>query len=593
MRVSVEGSPVQRLIRQVRSLLAGQGRELRVAAVLDPFSYEGFSDVGGWHLREIDAKNPGRWLRRFRPELILIESAWSGRSGAWKQQVSQFGEPGRLKLALVAEYARAHAVPFIFWAKDDPPHFERFLPAARLADWVLTTADECVPAYRDALGHRRVATMAFAANPRTHNPILVRPRNQKTIYFAGSWYNEKYEVRAKEQRALLEGVLNSGYELRILDRNSDRNLRKYRFPREFLPFVQDGVPYREISKVYSETQFQVNVNTITDSRTMFSRRVFELLASQTSVITNKSRAADKFFPGLLFEANCAADVGHILSRAEDDLAAVKRLAHLGWREVMMKHTYAHRARQINELTGLSEKSAAVTPDQAVTIISVTNRPENERVIVENFLRQRHKDKKLLVVLHGAGERRVWSGDYLAQLDERVQIIHMPDSVSLGVCLNRAREALTTRYWAKFDDDDLYFENYLSDAMMAFSYGDVSVVGKATYYVRVAGQPGVYLRDLGGQNGLYSRVGGLIAGPTIVADESKVQGVKFPDIRRGSDTIFLRRVLKRRLRVISTDPFNFLMLRGSGEGHTWQISQAAFMKKTVQHISEDWHSAIEV
>ena len=48
-------------------------------------------------------------------------------------------------------------------------------------------------------------------------------------------------------------------------------------------------------EVYKESEFGLNFNTVTDSNTMFARRVFELMASNTVVLSNYSKGVYRLF----------------------------------------------------------------------------------------------------------------------------------------------------------------------------------------------------------------------------------------------------------------------------------------------------------
>lgn len=72
-------------------------------------------------------------------------------------------------------------------------------------------------------------------------------------------------------------------------------MERMKYPEKYLPYVNDGVEYRQIPDVYNEYEFGLNFNTITDSNTMFARRVFELMASNTVVLSNYSKGVYRLF----------------------------------------------------------------------------------------------------------------------------------------------------------------------------------------------------------------------------------------------------------------------------------------------------------
>ena len=104
--------------------------------------------------------------------------------------------------ALVA-WCRAEGIPTVFWNKEDPPNYDRFLETARLFDQVFTVDAERIPDYQRDLGHDRIDLLPFAAQPRIHNPVRRAPKT-RDIAFAGTWFAEKHPER-REQMAYVLG----------------------------------------------------------------------------------------------------------------------------------------------------------------------------------------------------------------------------------------------------------------------------------------------------------------------------------------------------------------------------------------------------
>ena len=76
-------------------------------------------------------------------------------------------------------------------------------------------------------------------------------------------------------RILLDS--STEYELDIYDRFFDDNSPN-KFPAEYQRFVRGSLTYDEARSAYRMYKAVLNVNTIQDSPTMFSRRVYEVLA---------------------------------------------------------------------------------------------------------------------------------------------------------------------------------------------------------------------------------------------------------------------------------------------------------------------------
>ncbi|MFP5018929.1 DUF3880 domain-containing protein, partial [Paenarthrobacter ureafaciens] len=172
----------------------GHRREdLTVGVILDDFSAKAFAYE--WNVVFLEKDS---WLQQLQDQAIdfvFIESAWKGNNGSWQYQLTGPNGPKPEFLNLL-RWCKENGVPTVFWNKEDPPHFEDFLPAAREFDFVFTSDENKLPAYFEALGHDRVAVLPFAAQPAIHNPV--RPahgRHARDVAFAGMYFAHKYPER--------------------------------------------------------------------------------------------------------------------------------------------------------------------------------------------------------------------------------------------------------------------------------------------------------------------------------------------------------------------------------------------------------------
>ena len=71
-----------------------------------------------WHFRHV--------FRHWKPDLVLVESAWQGPWNSWKYRIAAYPDhPLRNNLALqkMVSAARELGIPCIFWSKEDGVHF--------------------------------------------------------------------------------------------------------------------------------------------------------------------------------------------------------------------------------------------------------------------------------------------------------------------------------------------------------------------------------------------------------------------------------------------------------------------------------------
>src|SRR5690606_18075185 len=126
---------------------------------------------------------------------------------------------------------------------------------------------------------------------------------------------------------------------------------RYKFPTQYHPFIREAVPFTEVVGLYKRFKVFLNVNTIIDSPTMMSRRVYELLACGTPVVSTPSKAIEEQFSGIVHVANNSTEANVIIEKLLADEFYWEKSSHLGYREVMTKHTYSQRARSIEMALG--------------------------------------------------------------------------------------------------------------------------------------------------------------------------------------------------------------------------------------------------
>lgn len=123
----------------------------------------------------------------------------------------------------------------------------------------------------------------------------------------------------------------------IYDRFFTLSYKDMKYPEKYQPYVNEDVDYHEIPDVYKESEFGLNFNTVTDSNTMFARRVFELMASNTVVLSNYSKGVYRLFKD------------NVLYLDRDDFDWNKnfdKIKEENLYNVLENHTYSNRFRQI-------------------------------------------------------------------------------------------------------------------------------------------------------------------------------------------------------------------------------------------------------
>lgn len=294
-------------------------------------------------------------LKYGRPDMLLVESAWQGYADKWKFKIAAYPdhpERSNATLATMISYARDAGIPTVFWNKEDGVHFERFIGSARLFDHIFTVDENCIPRYRAVVGPEvSVNTLLFAVQPATHSFSGFHFKHTRSN-FVGSYSRHIHNRRREWQDMYFDAALETGLGVTAVDRNSGRKAAHYRYPQAPNLKVLPAVTHAQTAQIYKDYMVSLNVNTIEDSATMFSRRLVEILACGGIAVTNPSPAVARYFQNYC----------HVVSTADEARALFDRLRHgpekqdlerarAGAEYVLREHTWAHRLEEILTVTG--------------------------------------------------------------------------------------------------------------------------------------------------------------------------------------------------------------------------------------------------
>ena len=342
-------------------------------------------------------------------------------------------------------------------------------------------------------------------------------------------------------------MLDAGL-LDIYDRMAAPGATGRAFP---APYDRAGARRRDYTDLladYRRYACFLNVNSVTTSPTMCSRRVFELLACRTPVVSTPSRAIDELLGDAVLTVDTPGEARSAVERLVGDAEHRDRVGHLGYRAVMSRHTYGHRVDDLLVHLGLGAPTAA----PRVAVLAPTNRPEYLERLLANFSGQRDVDAELIVLANSDRFDR-------ADLDGRVgsvanaRAIHLPAGLTMGECLNVGLDATDARFVAKFDDDDHYGEHYLHDALLVHRYVDAAIVGKKTFFAHLEGPDETLLRFPGNEFTFVNRV----SGSTMLIDRAAFPDVRFGALNLGEDMDLCDRALAQGLGVFSADRYNYV------------------------------------
>lgn len=550
---------------------------VRAAVILDDFSLQ------AWGAEfETVVITPTDWRQQIseKPvDFLLVESAWAGNRGAWQYHLTGSSAPRPAVLELLT-WCKDQGIPSVFWNKEDPPHFEDFLDTARLFDYVFTSDSNMVSRYQEELGHSRIFPLSFAAAPSLHNPVRAsRFGASRGVAFAGTYFAHKFPERREQMDMLLAGALagarKSGELFEVYSRFWGKD-EKYQFPAPFDTHVVGSLPYPQMIRAYKAHKVFLNVNSVVDSPSMCARRIFEILASGTPVISTESAAVRHFFDHhQLLVAENKQDAELKVRALLNSEVLRARSVHMAQREIWSQHTYAHRAQQVLQTIGIQAHAHlhSFVFDPIVTVMVPTMRPHQVEAVFETIGRQKNIRIQLILLTHGFELEESYADKLATQYGvSDFKLLQAPIEKTLGECMNLMVSAASGEILAKMDDDDLYGDYYLIDMVHALLYSGADIAGKSAHFVYLEGQDLSVLRRPDQEH----RFTDFVAGPTLIGWTDVFASHPFQARTTGEDTSFVRSVVQSGGRVYAADRYNFVQVRSKAQQHTWQVDDSLLL-----------------
>jgi len=431
----------------------------KILGVLDSFTYNSLSlDLD---ITEVESSAPIPAHPNY--DFLLVESAWFGKNKSWHNKINKKST----ELCDLIDWCKSYSIPTVFLAKEDPIHFDRFLQTASLFDVVFTTDINCISDYKRALGHTKIYLLPFAFQPKLHHPIE-RFKRLKEASFAGSYY-VRYKERVQDLDRLIDTLKNI-LPVSIYDRYQDTEDVNYKFPERFKSLIKGNLPFERIDEAYKGYAFGLNLNTVKNSESMFARRVFELLASGSIVVSNFSPGIKKLFGDLVVCSDDAEEIKERVQSLLDNDLLRSRVVSASLRKVLSDHTYKNRINRIYEkVLGKSIKNDL--PD-LIFISKVSSKEECQRIIEMINLQQ---------ISHWTALIFSATTFSFAELDPRIKVIVEDQSQDYQDFIDQ----VDNKWIALLHPSDYYGPYYALDLLMATMYSDAIAIGKGGFYHTVS------------------------------------------------------------------------------------------------------------
>ncbi|WBU54339.1 glycosyltransferase [Paracoccus sp. SCSIO 75233] len=324
--------------------------EITLGLIADRFTTD--SIAGAVNILPLSPDDWRQELDRNSIDALLVESAWAGNDGKWHRKVGHYGEDAFAALKALLEHCREAGIPTLFWNKEDPVHFDRFRRTASLCDHVFTTDSRRIIPYLSTPNAvtKTASSISFFASPRLHNLLPSKRQWQETAAYGGTYYGERYADRTEYIDKIASAASPIG--LTIYDRQHNNPESPYKYPAGLAGHVAGGLDYADMVEAYKAHPVQLNVNSVMDSPTMFSRRVIEAAACGTPQISGPAQGMSRYLDGNIEVIASESDTAAALERLMDHPAHRWRIGLAAARAVMRAHTVQHRLTQMLRTAGL-------------------------------------------------------------------------------------------------------------------------------------------------------------------------------------------------------------------------------------------------
>lgn len=491
-------------------------KNMKIACIMDEFTYTSFKYE--CDLLQLSPENWRSEIIAFKPDLLFIESAWQGKDSLWKLKISGFS----IELQELIKYCKENSIATVFWSKEDPVHFGTFLPIACSVDFVFTTDIDCIPKYKFHVGHENVYCLPFAAQTKIHNPIEEFDRKDE-FNFVGSYYL-RYPQRQLDFESLINAI-KPYKNITIYDRNFNNPHPHYTFPNCYKDMIIGNLPFDEIIKAYKGYRFGITMNTVKQSQTMFARRAFELIACNTFVVSNFSRALRNFFGDLVISSDDMNELKDKLKLVCEDEIYYKKIKLNALRKVMKEHTYTDRLRFIASIV---YKKQFEFKHKFYILMHVSSQEEYVKALDVFYSQKENQGLQLLIY-----------NDKKLKFQPNDQCIYFSELEELFNYIKNNKQA----YFGMMDIKDYYNENYLLDLTLTLKYSNFNAFGKYSFYSFNDGE--IYLEN---KDCEYKKVKQLFITSSFV---------KVEYINKGLLAAFLNKEFSYQIEnMFATDCFNY-------------------------------------
>ena len=440
---------------------------LNVLSILDEFTHTCFKYE--CNLVPVNVKKIEEQLIHFKPDFFFCESVWN----SLYSNLSLCDKNNYDIIQKIVSLCKLNSIPTVFWNKEDDVNYDRFIHTAELFDIILTTDERCITNYIKDTNNDNIYCLEFAAQPKIHNPL--NNHRVKDVFFAGKWYHNmdrrKYSIETLIDIPLFKRNI---YNLDIYDRKYVNESKS--FPLKYHKFINKKLDYSKLCDLTKHYKIMLNVNTITDSDTMFSRRVYEGLSTGCIVLSTYSKGIQKKFKDLVKITNSKKETEKHINSILKDNDEYNILSHKCYTSTIDTENYKARFQKIVDIVGLeySEMSKDV-----INIILVIDKHDDMEDVIDFYnknIQTQSYSNKITTIFCGNNKKISLLQQTIT--DRNVNVVHFKTKKDV---ISKIME-YKNLYMTVFNIHDVYQTDFIKDTLLATLYidSDTKMIGKRCY-----------------------------------------------------------------------------------------------------------------
>ncbi|GAA1306367.1 hypothetical protein Psi02_23780 [Planotetraspora silvatica] len=211
---------------------------------------------------------------------------------------------------------------------------------------------------------------------------------------------------------------------------------------------------------------------------------------------------------------------------------------------------------------------------SVSVILPSRRPWMAAFALKQIAQQRDVDLEVVYAAHGFPADAV--REAAREFPFPIEIMEIDGETVFGDVLNTAIERAGGDYVAKWDDDDWYGQDHLSDLLLAKAYSGADLVGMSAEFfylepLNVTIRRAKFISEI---------TTNLVAGGTIMMERTALKELGgFRPLPRAVDSALLATVGESGGTVYRTHGLGYMLLRGLTEQHTWLQPLSQFLRSS--------------